>query len=422
MDPFTRRAMLRQVGAGMLIGGATALPGEAVAQSAAQPAVPRTVNVAELGADKTGQHDASPAFQRAIDELAATGGVLYIPAGTYRIDTTLLWRNGENRRAPGILFRGDGMHSTVLQSGIRSGPILRVRGVRETGPVDTSFFWGGGLRDLTLRGTGTDAGQHGLEILGWYYGEIQNCHFVAFGGDGIRALTDLSVSPNPDFTSSTMLVRGVWFERLGGWGFIDRSVAQGAPGWSWDRVVFIFCRRGGAHVRSGAHSFTSCSFGCCGWQSERGPIATTAYGLYFDGGATACSQQIVEGCEFDSNLTAHIGARFLAASSFFSNRFNFNDPFHYGRLCPAKGIEIGIGDYNACVLGVLFRQSFFRVDIAGEMVAYDFVNSANVRDVEIGGSVFTAPAGAHVTRYRGHDPGGRGAAYGYVIHERPPEE
>lgn len=415
-DWFTRRAMLGQMGTGALLTGAGAVGG-AQGQAAADTAARRVVNVVDAGGDRTGRTDSSTAFQRAIEMLAPTGGVLYIPAGEYRIERTLLWQNGENKRAPGILFQGDGQHSTVLSSRIQSGPLLRVRGVRNTAPVDTSFFWGGGIRDLTIRGTGEGSSQHGLEILGWYYGEIQNCHFVGLGGDGIRALTDLSIDPNPDFTSSIMFVRAVWFERLGGWGFIDMSAAQGAPSWSWDRTLFIFCRKGGAHVRSGGHSFTGCSFGVCGWQGEQGPIAQEAYGLYFDGGVTACSQFIVQGCEFDNNLTAHIGARFLSASCFFANRFIFHDRFGAGRLCPAKGIELGIGDVHASVRAVLFRQSFFRIDIAGEMVGFDFVNYANLEDIEIGGSLFSAPDVARVTRYRGHDPGGSGAARGFVIHD-----
>lgn len=419
-DPFTRRAMLRQAGAGMLFSGAAAagMAGRAEAQeAAAAPAGRRLVNVAEIGADRTGRTDSSASFQRAIDMLAPTGGTLYIPAGTYKIAQTLVWQNPENRRAPGILFQGDGQHSTVLLSQVSAGPLLRVRGVRMAGHVDTSFFWGGGIRDLTLSGDGSGPGQHGVEVLGWYYGEIYNCHFLAFGGDGIRAVTDLSVNPNVDFTSSTLFVRGTMFERLGGWGFNDTSLAQGAPAWSWDRVIFVMCRGGGAHVRSAAHSFTSCSFGLCGRQSERGPMASTAYGLYFDGSATSAAQQIVHGCEFDSNLTAHIGARYLSTSTFLSNRFIFNDPFHEGRHFPAKAIEIGAGDAQATILGLLFRQSFFRIDGPWEVVAFDFVNNAHVRDVEIGGSVFAAAAGARVTRYRGHDPEGHGAAYGYVIHD-----
>jgi hypothetical protein len=293
-----------------------------------------------------------------------------------------------------------------------------VRGVKSSGHVDTSFVWGGGIRDLTLQGNYGGADQHGVEVLGWYHGEINNCHFVGLGGDGIRAVTDLAVSPNPDFTSSTLFVRGVMFERLGGWGFHDTSAGQGAPAWSWDRVLFVMCRGGGAHVRSCGHSFTSCSFGLCGWQSERGPAAASAYGLYFDGSATTAAQQVVHGCEFDTNVTAHIGARHLSTSSFFSNRFIYKDPFHAGRLFPAKAIEIGSGDAQATVLGLLFRQSFFRMDGPGDVVGFDFVNSAHVSDIEIGGSVFVPAPGAHMTRYRGHDPEGQGAARGFVIHDR----
>ena len=393
-DPFTRRMLLRHAGAGMLLSGAGAASAQDLSPQSPNPAAGRVLNVVDAGADRTGQSDASAVFQRAIDALAPTGGTLYIPAGEYRIDRTLVWQNRDNRRAPGILFRGDGQHSTVLVSQIRAGPLLRARGVRTTGPVDTSFFWGGGIRDLSLRGTNAGPDQHGLEVLGWYSGEIQNCHFVGFGGDGIRALTDLSVSPNPDFTSSSLFVRGVWFERLGGWGFIDTSEAQGAPQWSWDRTVFIMCRKGGAHVRSGGHSFTACSFGRCGWQGESTPPAPVAYGLYFDGGATACAQQIVQGCEFDSNRTAHIGARFLAASCFFANRFIFSDRFAFGRLHPEKGIELGAGGAGSIVLGILFRQSFFRVDLPGEVVGFDLVDGGYLRDIEIGGSVFTQPTGA----------------------------
>ena len=414
-DIVTRRGMLGHFGAGALLAGMSAQ--EAMAsQAMPEPDARRVYNVADAGADRTGASNSSTAFQRAIDELASTGGVIYAPAGQYRIDRTLVWANRENARAPGILFQGDGMHATALISTIASGPVLRVRGVRASGPVDTSFFWGGGLRDLTVRGDYGGPEQHGLEVLGWYYGEIRNCHFVALGGDGIRALVDYRVSSNPDFTSSSLFVRGVWLERLGGWGFRDLSEQQGAPGWSWDRCVFVLCRLGGAHVRSGAHGFAKCSFALCGWQSERGRPAAAAYGLFFDGSATACSQQFVEGCEFDTNLTGHIGARFLAASSFMNNRFIFGDNLSSGRLRPIVGVEIGTGDQRATVLAVLFRQNFFRFDIAGEAIAFDFANHANVRDVEIGGSVFTSPPGVSVTRYRGHDPAGRGAAYGYVIH------
>lgn len=416
---MSRRRVISRIGAGAI------LSGFAVAclrsQASADPAGPRSINVTEFGADPSGRRDSSAAIQRAIDALSASGGTVYLPMGTYRIERTLRWVNDDDARKPGILFRGDGVHSTVLLSALSSGPILSVRGVRTTAPINTTFIWGGGLRDLTLRGDSSSPGQHGIEVLGWYYGEIYNCLFDGLGGDGLRARVDLSVEPNPDFTSSTLFVKGVWFQRLGGYGFVDLSEIQGAPGYSWDRCVFVLCRRGGALVRSGGHTFTKCSFAQAGWQSERDRPAPIAYGLYFDGAATTSSQHFVEGCEFDSNRTAHIGARYLTASSFLNNRLIFSDRFEKGKMYPPLGVEIGAGDASARVLGVQFRQTFFRFDLVGDAVGFDFRNFANVRDIEIAGSVFSGPKGARIVRYRGQDPGGRGAAYGYEIRDRPAE-
>jgi hypothetical protein len=417
---LSRRTMLGRLGTGVLAAGASqVLPRTVAAQG--RPPVGRIVDVQSLGADSSGREDSAPALQRAIDEVAPTGGIIYLPAGRYRIARTLVWHNRGTGRAPGITFQGDGMHSTVLLSAIGSGPVLRVRGTPSSAPAGTTFFWGGGLRDLTIEGGNGGPEQHGLDVLGWYYGEIENCNFVRLGGDGIRATVDLELNANPDVTSSDLFVRGVWFERLGGWGFRDMSEVQGAPAWLWDRCVFALCRAGGALVRSSSHSFTKCSFSGCGWQDERSPAAQVAYGLFFDGSATTSSKQWVEGCEFDANLTAHIGARFLTSSTIVGNRFIFNDRFGRGRINPPVGIEIGSGDAGARVLGVAFQRNFFRFDIPGQVVVFDFANSANVRDVEISGSVFSEVRPSDVTRYRGQDPAGRGAAYGFVITDRPRE-
>jgi hypothetical protein len=404
---FTRRRMMTIMGAGAVAGCA---PPATAAKAAAN-----VISVLDTGADPSGTADSSPAFQKAIDALTPNGGTVFIPPGNYHLSHMLEWYNPVNRRQSGILFQGHGVHSTVLTSRIRSGPVLRVRGVPTKPPVDTSFFWGGGIRDLTVQGSGTGQAQHGLEILGWYYGEIVNCRFVNLSGDGIRALIDPSIDSNPDWTSSTLFLRAIWLERLGGWGFRDLSPAQGAPAWSWDRCVFALCRGGGALVRSGGHNFTKCSFSACGWRFEKESPVREAYGLYFDGAATANSQHLVEGCEFDANRTAHIGARFLSTSSFLNNRFIFSDRFKAGEMWPRVGVEIGSGDAAATVRAVQFRQSFFRFDLAGDGVAFDFANSANVRDIDISGSIFSAPNPALITRYRGRDPNGRGGAYGFRI-------
>ncbi len=379
----------------------------------------REINAVELGADATGKGDSWAALQQAVDLLTTTGGTLYLPAGRYRIERTLQWRNGTQRRAPGILFRGDGAHSTVLQSHVKDGPLIRVRGIPERLPFSTTFFWGGGIQDMTLDGNRGGDAHDAIETLGWWYGEIARCQITGFSRHAIRATTDTALVANPDYSASTLYVRSTWIERCGGYGFIDDSDLQGAPAWSWDHVVFVLCRSGGALVRSSSHGFVKCSFSACGWRAEDAPPASAAYGLFFDGAVTASSRHWVEGCEFDTNLTAHIGIRFLSSSSFINNRFIFNDRYRVGRLCPAAGVELAVGDANAAIRSVEFRQNFFRFDTPGKAAGFVWNHRANVRDIDIARSVFAdnTLGKVQLDRYVGMGDTATASAAGYAIDE-----
>jgi hypothetical protein len=382
---------------------------------------PRLLNVVELGADPSGATDATAVVQAAIDKLAPTGGTLYFPAGTYRISKTLLWTNPANERRSGILFLGDGMNTSVLRSFVTNGPLLRVRGVPLQGPVSTTFFWGGGIQQLTLDGSvGAKEGHDGIEVMGWWYGELSQLRIRNFSRHGIRAVTDLALNPNPDLSASTLFVKAVWVERCGGWGYKDDGGAQGSPAWTWGHTVFVLCGEGGAYVQSSSHSFVKCSFSQCGWSSETAAPKLPGYGLYVDGALTAASRQWVEGCEFDNSYTAHIGLRFASSSSFINNRFIFNDRQKIGRLCPLAGVQIGAGDARAAVLGVEFRQSFFRFDKGGDAVGFDWVNTGNVRNVTVQRSVFSDGSGGGalaLTRYRGHESRNARTTNNYIIED-----
>ncbi len=54
----------------------------------AGPTSKLTVNVKKRGAKGDGRADDTKAIQRAIDEVAGTGGTVYLPAGTYRVQTS----------------------------------------------------------------------------------------------------------------------------------------------------------------------------------------------------------------------------------------------------------------------------------------------------------------------------------------------
>lgn len=51
----------------------------------------KIISVLEHGADRTGKRDSSAAIQAAADEAAAVKGILYLPPGTYRVDTAFTY-------------------------------------------------------------------------------------------------------------------------------------------------------------------------------------------------------------------------------------------------------------------------------------------------------------------------------------------
>ncbi|MBN2451873.1 MAG: hypothetical protein JXR77_15915, partial [Lentisphaeria bacterium] len=99
-------------------------------------------------ADPTGERDAAPAIQRALDAVAAVnGGVVYLPAGRYRLGSGL-------RLGYGTTLRGEWWESdragpisgTVLLAlagrGQEEGPpLIEVTPHRETGVVGVTIYY-----------------------------------------------------------------------------------------------------------------------------------------------------------------------------------------------------------------------------------------------------------------------------------------
>jgi len=82
----------------------------------ASPAKP-AASLFVVQADKTGTSDASPAIQAALNQAAGTGGVVYLPAGKYRMD-------GKVIVPAGVELRGSSSVAARDQSGESLGTII----------------------------------------------------------------------------------------------------------------------------------------------------------------------------------------------------------------------------------------------------------------------------------------------------------
>ncbi|WP_034266180.1 glycosyl hydrolase family 28-related protein [Actinospica robiniae] len=149
----SRRSLLALGASGLLTGAVvTAEAGSATsAEAAAATTTPAWADVTAYGADRTGAVNASGAFHDAIAALAGTGGVVYIPAGTYNIATTVTC--APTPFMP-IYFVGDGAWASIL-SFTGSGDCLRIYdGTTYAGRAR----FGGGILGLTIDGSNAATG------------------------------------------------------------------------------------------------------------------------------------------------------------------------------------------------------------------------------------------------------------------------
>jgi hypothetical protein len=266
--PPARRSLLAMGATGLLAGGAATALVEAGGNGRALAAVtplpdtgtPDWVNVTSCGADPTGGQDSTAAFQSALKALASpttattTGagfGVIYIPAGIYKISGTI-----ECTTVP-VYFVGDGAWATTI-SFTGTGDCFRVYDSSEYG---TRTKFGGGFVGITIDGTnagtaGPSAGLHVGDLL-QYELDLTVQNFNQAGGIGVHldnnyywteqlygriyasACTSHVVF---DWTSATAATSSGSFERCDLDIYIDQEKA------SFDGVVF----QNGAFVTNGS--------------------------------------------------------------------------------------------------------------------------------------------------------------------------
>lgn len=125
----------------------------AVTLNAADVGAPSVFNILAYGATGDGTVDDAPAIQAAITAaITAGGGIIWFPAGSYLIDSTIQVYSATN-----VIFQGQG----VLVNGVSNAPMVRFRNSNYCGTHPT-LQWIGNWR----------GGSVGLELDGCLYGDF----------------------------------------------------------------------------------------------------------------------------------------------------------------------------------------------------------------------------------------------------------
>ncbi len=172
----------------------------ALAQTPSRPREPQiafpagagVVNVRDFGARGDGRHDDTTAIQKAID--ASAGGVVFLPAGTYRLSDTLTTPPADRGAdLPGTTLQGQGQgRSTIRLSDGCPGfdDPARPKPVIWTGHRPASRS-GNAVRDLTVQTGRRNPGAVGLRFSADGQGTVRDVAIVS--GDG-QAVTGLDLT------------------------------------------------------------------------------------------------------------------------------------------------------------------------------------------------------------------------------------
>ncbi|ACQ80121.1 hypothetical protein Bcav_1865 [Beutenbergia cavernae DSM 12333] len=172
----------------------TALPGAAAPAAPARP----SASVTDFGADPTGVEHAAAAFQACLDSLAASGGTVLVPPGTYLLageQVVELRSNVDIVGENATIVRRERTGSYVVFVGLSHG-----RQGRRSGVTNVT------MRGLTFRGVFRDAGEsasicamalhHCADI------RVEDCEFVECQG-GAGHTFDLCGCDDISFTGCT---------------------------------------------------------------------------------------------------------------------------------------------------------------------------------------------------------------------------
>lgn len=257
------------------------------AQTVNAPGITDWVNVRQVGAKGDGITDDTAAFQAAVNR-APTGSVVYLPAGSYLLSSTVTV-------PPQVSLLGSGPGTVISYTG--SGACLSQHGSNAS--FTPTFRTNGFLRDFTIDGSNAAAGAIGLDIGdGWGINvDITIRHFNGAGSIGLYLVNRSIWSEKCRFVASVQDCTNL----------VVVDVQGGLPSHVYsDYQFYLFANanQNGIVLNNGAELSSSTIFVRGNFQTSNSALTNSALSIANDGSTAHIHYSLIHfAVENDGGLT-----------------------------------------------------------------------------------------------------------------------
>jgi hypothetical protein len=175
-----------------------------------------SVSVKDFGAVGDGVADDTAAIQAAI--TAADGKIVYVPAGTYKVTTSLTWHPSAaaGNYAKSLRLLGDGIQSTIIDNRA-SGPAISVKSAAASGDFEATL--GGFIEGLTITRGATTSNGVGIFLQGAFQMVLRNLFITSQSLHGIQIKCEFG----DDDGSNMVEIENVRVHACAGWGITSKA-------------------------------------------------------------------------------------------------------------------------------------------------------------------------------------------------------
>jgi len=161
------------------------------------------VNVCDYGAKGDGVTNDASAIQAAIN--AANGRPVYIPAGTYVIQSTITSYNTSGQKSKGIRIYGEGPENTIILNKVTSGYCFDFNhSIGSTTYANQVYSLNSYVRDLSVQGSAAILSSSAFKLRGLWGFQLINCYVTKHTLYGVHI--DVDSAYNPDITSCVRML------------------------------------------------------------------------------------------------------------------------------------------------------------------------------------------------------------------------